>query len=115
MGDNITYAEVEIVRFMKPKIRTRHQSPKNKLHERFLIDVISSMPKSKCLYKAVNAKCVDTLDLLILTWRGGLGFLMGEARLKVLKSIRIMAKHKWSCYSADKRHKQGLVSVLDNE
>jgi len=28
---DITYAEVEIVRFMKPKIRTRHQRPKNKL------------------------------------------------------------------------------------
>jgi hypothetical protein len=29
-GD-ITYAEVEIVRFMKPKVRTRHQRPKNTL------------------------------------------------------------------------------------
>jgi hypothetical protein len=30
MGD-ITYAEVEIVRFMNPKTRTRHQRPKNTL------------------------------------------------------------------------------------
>jgi hypothetical protein len=31
---------------------------------------------------------------------------MGEAELKVLKSIRIVARRKWSYYSADKRHKK---------
>jgi len=68
------------------------------------------------LYKAVNVKGVDTLelDLLVSTWQG-LGCSMGEAKLRVLRSSRIAARHRWSCYSADKMHKQRLVSVLDNE
>jgi hypothetical protein len=82
---DITYAEVEIVRFMKPKIRTRHQRPKNKL---------TRTPFDRCRswYAEVEMfvqggerrEGVDTLNLHISTWRG-LGFLKGEAKLEVLR------------------------------
>jgi len=88
---DITYAEVEIVLFMKPKIRTRHQRPKNRLTRTPFDRCHIWYAEVEMLYKAMNAKGVDTLDLLISTWRG-LGSLMGEAKLKVLKSIRIVGQ-----------------------
>jgi hypothetical protein len=58
------------------------------------------------LYKAVNVKGVDTLelDLLISTWQG-LGCSMGEAKLRVLRSGRIAARRRWSYYTAQIRNK----------
>ena len=62
----------------------------------------------------MNAKDVDTLDLLISTWRGVLASLMGEAKLKVLKSIRIAGVNGHATAQI-RGIKKRLVSVLDNE
>jgi hypothetical protein len=67
---DITYAEVEIVLFMKPKIRTRHERPKNRLTRTPFDRCHIWYAEVEMLYKAMNAKGVDTLDLLISTWRG---------------------------------------------
>lgn len=60
---DITYAEVEIVLFMKPKIRTRHERPKNRLTRTPFDRCHIWYAEVEMLYKAMNAKGVDTLEL----------------------------------------------------
>jgi len=95
---DITYAAVEIVRFMNPKIRTRHQRPKNALTRTPFDGCYNRKAEVEMVYKVSNANGVDTLHLFFFNrqccWRG-------EAKLEVLRSGRMAARRRRSYYSAD--------------
>jgi len=108
MGD-ITYAEVEIVRFMNPKIRTRYQRPKNALMLTPFNDEYLVTAEVEMVYKVSNTG-VDTCTCnfnRLYCWGN-------EAKLMVLRSGRIAARRRQSCHSVDKRHKQRLATMLKN-
>jgi hypothetical protein len=106
---DITYAAVEIVHFMNPKIRTRHQDPRNTLSR---TPFISGKPKSKyCTYKGVECKECRYIALVffqpavLLEGRGEAGGAeVGSKRLGVNDHATAQIR------GINKR----LVSMLDN-
>jgi len=80
MMSDITYAGVEIVRFMKPKIRTR-QRPKSKLTRTPFDRYCIWEAEVEYAVQGDEWKGVDTWRLLISTWRG-LDLSMVEAKLR---------------------------------
>jgi hypothetical protein len=98
---DITYAAVETVRFMNPKIRTKHQRPNNKLSRTPFDRCCIGKAEVEMMYKVTNANGIDTLHSFFST-----GSATGGAKLEVLRSGQIPARRRRSCYSADKRNKQ---------
>jgi len=69
-------------------------------------------PVSRNVVQGGERKGVDTLHLLISTWRG-LGLSMVEAKLRVLRSSRITAGVGGHTTAQIKGINKRLVSVLD--
>ena len=100
---DITYAAVEIVRLMNPKIRTRHHRPKNTL-TRTPFDSYYFWKAEVEMVQRVESKRSRYIALVFFSTGSAVG---GRRRkLKVLRLGQMAARRRRSCYSADKMHKQ---------